>query len=99
MNDVPELTHEFLKQLPKTELHVHLDGSLRVETILELADLQKVKLPADDVEGLSRHLIKTRENCRNLEDYLKAFDNTLSVFQEPEALTRAAYELAEDNSA
>ena len=43
---------EVFKALPKTDLHVHLDGSLRLETILELAKQQKVELPATDVEGL-----------------------------------------------
>lgn len=86
----------FLHRLPKTDLHVHLDGSLRLETLLELADEQGVKLPADDLEGVRRAVVKTPENCKSLVEYLKAFDVTLSVLQQPEALTRAAYELAED---
>ena len=47
-----KLTIQDLQRLPKTDLHVHLDGSLRIPTILELAEQQKVKLPADSVEGL-----------------------------------------------
>ena len=43
---------EVFQALPKADLHVHLDGSLRLETILELADAEGVKLPAKDVEGL-----------------------------------------------
>jgi adenosine deaminase len=95
----PELTQAFLKSLPKTDLHVHLDGSLRVETILELADKYKVKLPADNAEALRNHVIKTPENCKSLPEYLEAFDVTCSVLQDPEALTRVAYELAEDCAA
>ena len=49
---MPKLTIQDLQRLPKTDLHVHLDGSLRIPTILELADQQKVKLPADTPEGL-----------------------------------------------
>ena len=32
-----KLTREFIEKLPKTDLHVHLDGSVRVDTILDLA--------------------------------------------------------------
>ena len=41
----PELSLEFIQKLPKTDLHCHLDGSLRLKTMLELADQQGVKLP------------------------------------------------------
>ena len=52
-------TLDFLKRLPKTDLHVHLDGSLRLETIIELAAAQGVQLPATDPQGLDavRHQI------------------------------------------
>jgi len=90
-----EVTHELLKALPKTDLHCHLDGSLRLKTILELADQQKIRLPADDEQGLAK-AIHQGEVCKNLEDYLVAFDITLSVLQTEEALYRVAYELALD---
>lgn len=93
---LPKLDWKFLHSLPKTDLHVHLDGSLRIETMLELADQQKVKLPADDPESLKKHLVPTAETVTSLKEYLKAFDITLSVLQEADALRRAAYELAED---
>ena len=92
---MPALTLEFIEKLPKTDLHCHLDGSLRLETILDLAQKQKVKLPAEDPDRLFKH-IYAGERCRSLDDYLKAFDITLSVLQTEEALFRAAYELAED---
>jgi adenosine deaminase len=87
-----------LRALPKTDLHCHLDGSMRLKTILELAEQQKVKLPATDEEGLAR-AIHMGEVCKSLEDYLVAFDVTLSVLQTEEALFRAAYELAIDCAA
>jgi len=46
------LTLDFIEKLPKTDLHCHLDGSLRIETILDLAQKQKVKLPAEDPDKL-----------------------------------------------
>src|SRR5499425_1290228 len=92
-----EVSQDLLKALPKTDLHCHLDGSVRLKTILELAEQQKVTLPADDEEGLAK-AIHQGEVCKSLEDYLVAFDVTLSVLQTEEALYRAAYELALDAS-
>ena len=89
------ITLELLEKLPKTDLHCHLDGSLRLKTILDLAEQQKVKLPADTEDGLYK-LIYPGEACSSLEDYLKAFDITLSVMQTEEALYRTAFELGED---
>ena len=92
---LPAVTEELLRDLPKTDLHCHLDGSLRPATILELAEQQKVKLPADTLEGLQKAL-HMGGMCDSLEHYLTAFDITLSVLQTPEALYRTAYELACD---
>ena len=90
-----ELTLDFIEKLPKTDLHVHLDGSLRLDTIIELARKHKVKLPTEDRDDLFR-MIYAGEVCQSLDDYLKAFDITLSVMQTEESLERAAFELAED---
>ena len=49
-----EYPHEFLQALPKTDLHVHLDGSLRLETLIELARERDVKLPSYTSDGLAR---------------------------------------------
>ena len=84
-----------IEKLPKTDLHVHLDGSLRLETILDLAGRDRVELPADDADGL-RRAMHLGENCGSLVEYLKAFDVTLRVMQTEDSLTRIAYELAED---
>ncbi|MBC7171752.1 MAG: adenosine deaminase, partial [Polyangiaceae bacterium] len=85
----------FIQTLPKTDLHVHLDGSLRISTLLELAEEQGVELPAKDPEGLSRAL-SLGQNTGSLVEYLKAFDTTLKVMQTEDALERIAYELGED---
>jgi len=95
VGQLPLVTEELLRALPKTDLHCHLDGSLRVGTILELAERQEVKLPEETPDGLARALHQG-QICRNLEDYLTAFDITLSVLQTEEALYRCAYELALD---
>jgi adenosine deaminase len=86
---------EVIEKLPKTDLHVHLDGSLRLKTILDLADKQRVELPARDEDGL-RKAMNLGQNCGSLVEYLKAFDVTLRVMQTEDALERIAYELAED---
>lgn len=91
----PEVTPELVRAMPKTDLHCHLDGSLRLSTILELAQHDRVKLPADDEAGLSAAL-HIGQVCRDLVEYLHAFDVTTAVLQTEHALERAAFELAED---
>jgi adenosine deaminase len=88
---------ELIEKLPKTDLHVHLDGSLRLSTILELAERHHIELPALDAEKL-RSVMNLGKNCGSLVEYLKAFDVTLRVMQTEESLRRIAYELAEDAS-
>jgi adenosine deaminase len=92
------LTHRVIQRLPKTDIHCHLDGCIRPRTMLELAGAQGVKLPTRNLAKLTRFL-EAGKRTRNLGDYLKIFDYTLSVLQEKEALYRVAYELAEDCAA
>jgi adenosine deaminase len=90
-----EITHDLLQRLPKTDLHCHLDGSLRLDTVIDLARQQGGKLPTFDRGELHRMLV-AGEQVTSLDDYLRAFDITLGVLQVEDALERAAYELAED---
>ena len=90
----PPITRTLLEQLPKAELHCHLDGSLRPSTMLDLAREYKVAMPRDDAEALGDFMLV--RDAANLEDYLTRFDTTLSVMQTADSLDRVAYELAED---
>jgi adenosine deaminase len=89
---------ELVRALPKTDLHLHLDGSLRLETMLDLAREQGIRLPASDPESLAP-MVRMGEGERSLERYLQAFDLTLLVLQEKEAIERCAFELAQDCAA
>jgi len=92
------LNRRVLQRLPKTEIHCHLDGCLRPATILELAEAQGVELPTTNLRRLT-HVLQAGKRTRNLGDYLRIFDITLSVLQERDALYRVAYELVEDAAA
>lgn len=94
MQDI-KLTRDFIHKLPKTDLHVHLDGSVRIATILELAEKYKIQLPTKDPAELSK-LIVCGEHTKSLDDYLRGFHIVNLVLQNKEGLKRAAYELAED---
>ncbi len=85
----------FLREIPKTDLHIHLDGSLRLETVRELAREQGVEL-ATQSEAQLRERLVCGDACESLEEYLVAFDTTLSVLQEPQAVRRVAREVVED---
>lgn len=93
---IPNLD-EFLKAIPKTDLHLHLDGSLRLGTLIDLAKAQGVKLPSYTEEGLNDLVFK--KNYADLNEYLEGFGYTCAVMRTPEALERIAYELAQDNFA
>ena len=86
---------ELIKALPKAELHCHLDGSLRIPTIMELAENQGVKLPVNNQKDLA-DLLSVRDKNQNLGEYLQRFEITLSVLQTAESLERCTYELIED---
>jgi adenosine deaminase len=85
---------DLVRRLPKTDLHVHLDGSLRLKSLVELARDRKVALPSETPDGLEALVFRPR--YASLAEYLEGFRYTVGVLQDAEALERAAYELAED---
>lgn len=90
-----EVPRELFQALPKTDLHVHLDGSLRPETILDLGRIAGVPLPSDTPDGIEK-AVGAGSHFGSLVEYLRGFALTLSVMQTEEALERVAFELAED---
>ena len=88
-------TLKFLQALPKAELHVHLDGSLRLSTVRELSARHNLGFDFKTDEDV-RAVCQVPDDCESLVDYLRVFDITLQLMQEKDELTRIAYELAED---
>lgn len=85
---------EFLKRIPKADLHVHLDGSLRLSTLIELAKKEGVELPAYTEEGLREKVFK--DKYASLVEYLKGFSYTGAVMRNAANIERVAYELGQD---
>lgn len=81
--------------LPKIELHCHLDGGIRPETVLDIAESEGITLPSWDI-GEIRNMVTAPLDCQCLDDYLKSFEIPISVMQTTEALRRVAFELLED---
>ncbi len=90
-----KITEYFIQKIPKTDLHLHLDGSLRLSSLIEMAKSQRLELPSCEESGMNELVFK--ERYANLGEYLAGFAYTVGVLQTPENLERAAYELAEDS--
>ncbi|WP_067454258.1 adenosine deaminase [Actinomadura macra] len=94
MSDRPTLDE--IRRAPKVLLHDHLDGGVRPATIVDLArECGYVDLPTMDADNL-RTWFEEAANSGSLERYLETFSHTVGVMQSAEALTRVAYECAED---
>ncbi len=89
-----KITEQFIQKIPKTDLHLHLDGSLRLSSLIEMAKAAGVELPSYEEAGLNELVFKSR--YANLGEYLAGFAYTVGVLQTPENMERAAFELAED---
>jgi len=97
--DVGAPTLERIKQAPKVLLHDHLDGGLRPQTIIELADeLGYRNLPASEPEPLVEWMMQGA-NRKDLTLYLETFAHTVGVMQTTDSIERVARECAEDLAA
>ena len=89
-------TEEIIRAVPKVQLHDHLDGGLRPQTIIDIAkELNYEKLPTDDPKKLAEWFHRGA-NKGNLVEYLQGFEHTIAVMQTSEALERIAFEMMED---
>lgn len=85
------------KKLPKIDLHCHLDGSVRVNTIIDIAKKENIEIPSFEEEKV-KGFIQVPKNCTSLDEYLKRFELPNKVMQSTYALERIAFELLEDAS-
>ena len=84
-----------LKSMPKVDLHVHLDGGLQLDTLIKLADLEGIDLPAKNSDVL-REWMQVDQNCRSLKEYLKRFERVNPLLQSEKALELAAHHIVRD---
>ncbi len=91
------MTRRLIEAMPKAEAHLHLDGSLRVETALELARSRGIDAPRDWA-GMSAALIAPMP-CADQAELLRAFDLPIALMQDAEALERITSELVETKAA
>jgi adenosine deaminase len=88
-------SRKLIEALPKTDLHCHFDGSIRLNTLIELAKRHKVPLPSFEPEVLMEKMKYGRVR-KSLEEYLAGFDPLIAVLQEADDIERAFFEVCED---
>ena len=84
-----------MKKLPKIELHCHLDGSVRVNTIIDIAKKENIKLDSYKKCDIEK-IVQVPSDCTSLNEYLKRFDLPNKVMQNSKNLKRITFELLED---
>ncbi|WP_036582243.1 adenosine deaminase [Paenibacillus darwinianus] len=89
---------DMIAEMPKVDLHLHLDGCVRPSTLLDFARIQGVQLPADDPRELLPYM-QASEATASLTEYLQKFGFVLPMLQTGEALERVAYETVESAAA
>jgi adenosine deaminase len=94
----PHVAQRLLAAMPKAELHLHLDGSLRVETALELARARGIDAPRD-YDGMFAALCPGKRRLASQAELLRSFELPVALLQDAEALERATRELVESKLA
>lgn len=87
--------YEIIKRLPKVDLHCHLDGSVRPETVLEIAKKENISIPSEEINEF-RKCVQVFGTCESLKEYLEKFGMILKTLQKPEYLYRNTLEVLED---
>jgi adenosine deaminase len=82
-------------RLPLIDLHRHLDGSIRLETVIELAEQQGIELPANDVESFRPYVVVDGKTT-GLMDFIGRFRYLTAILGDLDACRRVAYENVED---
>jgi adenosine deaminase len=93
----PAALRRLVEAMPKAELHLHLDGSLRIDTALELARTRGIDAPRDWA-AMFEALVGP-EQAADQAELLRAFELPIALMQDAEALERIAYELVETKAA
>ncbi|HMR99866.1 MAG TPA: adenosine deaminase [Anaerolineales bacterium] len=83
--------------IPKTEIHIHLEGAIRTQTIIDIAKEYNLKLPSYKADELDQH-VKVYDQLRDLETVLKAFGIFQNSITSPNVVERIAWELFEDSA-
>ena len=83
--------HEFARRMPKTELHVHMEGAIRPTTLLRLAERNNINLPAKDVEGL-----RDFYRYRDFEHFIQVYFTITGCMRTPQDYQLIAYEFGSD---
>lgn len=86
---------DFIKEMPKIDLHNHLDGGMRPRTVIEIALDEGISIPSYDEKELVNYLT-VGDNCESLLEYLEKFDLPLKCLQSAKSQIRAAEEAVED---
>ena len=83
--------------IPKTEIHIHLEGAIRTQTIIDVSQAAGLSLPAYEVSALDKH-VKVYEQMQSLEAVLNAFGIFQDSITSPDVVERIAWELFEDSA-
>lgn len=81
-----------LTQIPKIELHLHLDGAVPPETMWRMAQEKGLALPADTLEDFRTWLVRTAD-CRDVNTYLARFELPLQLMQDAPSIERITFDV------